>query len=226
MGHHGRAAVSDFPSLEPSAESGTGAAWTAAVASPVRTGRSPQAPAASISVPTLELLDPGGADDDAPGVWREALRPVRAAASTVAGWLEPPNVAGPAAFSGLSPRSVTQGWPHHGSTVIRLVWAPADRVAAVLVAPGRWAGLRLGRRTVDPRGPDHGWTMAGRLRVPWTAVPVRVELQVQPAYGDRTWVHLVLTSRARFPRQYWAGGHVALAAIDRATRPPRTSRAT
>jgi hypothetical protein len=47
---------------------------------------------------------------------------------------------------------------------------------------------------------------------------VRVRLQIVPAARDRTWAHLVLDSRARFPRRYWSQGHEALAVLDAAAR--------
>jgi hypothetical protein len=113
---------------------------------------------------------------------------------------------------------VTQGWPHHGSTVVRLLLAPVDLVAGSVAGRARWDTLRLTDGDLEPVRHEGGWAATGRLGLPWTALPVRVELRIVPAAHDRTWAHLVLASRGRFPRRYWSSGHAALAAIDAAAQ--------
>jgi hypothetical protein len=150
---------------------------------------------------------------------------IGAAASTLTGWLEgpcPARPAGPARAAGLTgsaPSSATQGWPRYGSTVVRLVWAPVDAIADIVGARARWDGLRLSGAALVPMPDDNGWAATGRLRVSWTSTPVSVELRILPAPGDRAWIHLVLTSRGRFPRLYWSNGHDALAVIDHTAYP-------
>jgi hypothetical protein len=170
------------------------------------------------ALPPLPVDDPDLGGPAPPIGWRDVLRHVGTAAAIVADWLEPKGDSGPGTFTGLSPRSVTDGWPHRGSTVIRLVRAPADDVATVVTMRDRWDGLRLSGAALEPMPWDVGWSTPGRLRIRWTPLPVGVELRIQPAAGDQCWLHLLLTSRARYPRHYWTSGHEALAAIERSAR--------
>jgi hypothetical protein len=243
VGHRRAAAATDFPVLEPLAEPGTQAPWTPGVTVPRRRAagarrvpttdrplprgleRRPPArgdparvdPAHGDPAGDLTLVDPVEWPvpvDEPPRSWRDVLRHVGTVASTVADWLDTdPDLRSPGII-GPSSRSATQGWPRHGSTVVRIVWAPSDLVARMVADRTRWDTLRLSGRVLEPMRYDVGWTTGGRLRLPWLAPSVRVELRIQPAASDRTWAHLLLTSRARFPRQYWTSGHDALDAID------------
>ncbi len=240
MRHHDRAAAPDFPVLDPQAGPGLDAPWTACTATarrravppgtlPLRSFPRPARPLGARQTPAGRFepllpalpVPPAGTDDDpeppATG-WQEVVHHIGAACSLVARWLDAEPTPGPTLFAGPSGRSLTDGWPHHGSTVMRHIWAPADVVAAVVAERDRWDGLRLTGDRFAPMPYEAGWTTDGRLTLPWNAVPVRVELQITVAAGGRTVAHLVLTSRVRYPRQYWNGGHDALAAIDATAR--------
>jgi hypothetical protein len=219
VNHRGRRAGSDFQVLQPLAElqvheprleRASQSSWTVTVLD----DRRPR-PGASGVEPPAE--DPPPAWTPAT-VWRELQRRLGGIGGTAVEWLDWRCSPRTGVFGGSGGSSLTQGWPHRGSTVVRLVWAPVDVVARVLAGGARWSGLRLTADTLAPLRHEAGWSATGRLALPPPTVPVRVQLQVVPAARDRTWAHLVLASRARYPRRYWAHGHEALAALDRSAR--------
>jgi hypothetical protein len=216
-----RAAAPDFPVLEPLAGPGLDAPWTACTGTVHRRAASALARPRRFEplLPLLPAAAPGADDEPAPATgWQEVVHHLGAAVSHLARWLDADPTPGPTIFGGPSGRSLTDGWPHRGSTVMRHIWAPAEVVAAVIAERERWDGLRLTGERFAPMPYEAGWTTDGRLALPWNAVSVHVELPITVAAGGRTWANLVLKSWGRHPRQYWTGGHEALAAIDASAR--------
>jgi hypothetical protein len=222
MHRHDRAPT-DLPVLEPLAPLGRDVPWTAAT---TRARRSPPDPRRPVLLEAIAPAPAAVGPDEGPAR-RGVVQRAGAAAAAVGRWLEADLGPGPVVVDGAPARSTTDGWPHHGSTVVRLVRTPSERVAHVVGSRTRWDGLRL--RGGEPgRIPvDGGWCHPGRLAVGLLVRAVRVELRITPCARDRTWAHLVLVSRARWPRRYWARGHAALAAIDAASRDsPSVARST
>jgi hypothetical protein len=114
--------------------------------------------------------------------------------------------------------AATTGWPHRGSTVVRVVHCCCGDVISVVRSRRRWERLAIDRWMDPTQAFDVALSARGRLRIPWSAVSVPVLLRVTPFLGARTMLELMVTSRGRFPRRFWGCGHDAIGAIARRCR--------
>jgi len=125
---------------------------------------------------------------------------------------------GPAPFTGprlagIALSSLSVGWPHRRSTVVRVAHSPCPVVVGALTGRRRWGAMELVRWIDEAEPFDVALSAHGRLHIPWSVAPVRVHLRVTPFQGACTLLELVLMSRGRYPRRYWHVGHDAISAV-------------
>ncbi len=111
----------------------------------------------------------------------------------------------------------SHSWPGHDSRLVRLFDCDPERFLDGVVGH-RGDGLRLGEeiRTLDDRDRSVGdWPrgVMGVLRMPYAAPPLSVELVCQPFNRRYARVDLVLRSRYRRPRRYFAVAYQCLSGM-------------
>ena len=137
---------------------------------------------------------------------------VRRSARAAATAIEPVPITGPR-LAGIALSSLSVGWPHRRSTVVRVAHSPCHAVVGSVTARWHWGALELDRCIDEAEPFDVALSALGRLRIPWSVAPLRVLLRVTPFQEACTLLELVLLSRGRYPRRYWQVGHDAVGAI-------------
>ena len=113
----------------------------------------------------------------------------------------------------------TDGWPRHGSRLVRLFACDPEALLAG-IAGRTWDALSL---CADVRSTDRErWPLiiSGSLQMPYLSPPLEVEVRVQPFHDRYSRLDVVLCSHHRWPRRYFDVASRCVTQMQRLEDPP------